>query len=479
MNSPSPLVSSAHSYSTFAALAKSDVDRLGENIAELASRIHAATYDLLVMLRDFDAQLGWNNGFLSCAHWLHWRTGIDLGAAREKVRVAHALARLPRISAVLQHGIISYAKARALTRVATPANEAQLLDIALAGTAAHVERVVSAWRRCDRVAAAKREEHRHLHRELTTWTDDDGMLVIRGRLTPEVGAVVRRALEAAMQQLRDEAQATPPPRSMAEETTSGQRRADALARVAEAALAGELDTGTAGDRYQVVVHVDEADAHSTLELDGGRTEISAETSRRLACDASVVVMRHDSTGNVLDVGRKTRTIPPAIRRALLTRDGQCQFPGCSAQCCDAHHLEHWADGGSTSLDNLTLLCRRHHRFVHEGGWTVQRDADGITSFGKSTGERLPQVPDAPAWATPRAAKHRGPVRWLDVSMRDPLRATRDRLDAAGVSASARTAHVWDGTPFRLGDVIDVLRGREPLPTMPPVTADPRRQAIEV
>ena len=127
---------------------------LGEQIAALAARLHAATYDLLVLLREFDAAPGWNNGFLSCAHWLHWRTGIDLGAAREKVRVAHALAALPRLSATMQRGAISYAKVRALTRVATPDNEAPLLDFAQAGTAAQMERLVRAWRRVDDVAAA-------------------------------------------------------------------------------------------------------------------------------------------------------------------------------------------------------------------------------------------------------------------------------------------------------------------------------------
>lgn len=115
------------------------IDALGERIAELAARIHAATYELLVMLREFDAEGGWNNGFSSCAHWLNWRTGIDLGAAREKVRVARALPGLPRISAALACGSISYAKVRAITRVATPATEQRLLDVALAGTASHVD----------------------------------------------------------------------------------------------------------------------------------------------------------------------------------------------------------------------------------------------------------------------------------------------------------------------------------------------------
>ena len=146
---------------------------LGEAIAELAARLHAATYELLVLLREFDERAGWNCGFLSCAHWLHWRTGIDLGAAREKVRVAKALASLPRVSAAMQRGAISYAKVRAVTRVATPDNEGVLLDFAMAGTAAHVERFVRAWRRVDRVEDARQTEARHLRRELSTWVDDD------------------------------------------------------------------------------------------------------------------------------------------------------------------------------------------------------------------------------------------------------------------------------------------------------------------
>jgi hypothetical protein len=166
---------------------------LGEAIATLAARLHAATYELLVLLREFDAREGWNAGFLTCAHWLHWRTGIDLGAAREKVRVARALATLPRISATMQRGQLSYAKVRAITRVATPDSEGSLLDVAMAGNCSHVERLVRAWRRVDRVAEARDVETRHLNRHLSTWVDDDGMVVIRGRLTPEGGAPPRGA----------------------------------------------------------------------------------------------------------------------------------------------------------------------------------------------------------------------------------------------------------------------------------------------
>jgi hypothetical protein len=112
-----------------------------------------------------------------------------------------------------------------------------------------------------------------------------------------------------------------------------------------------------------------------MEVDHGAVDVSAETSRRISCDASVVLMRYGSDGAVLDVGRKTRTVPPSIRRALQARDRSCRFPGCTARRCDAHHVEHWMDGGATSLDNLVHLCRRHHRAVHEGGFDLGHARD--------------------------------------------------------------------------------------------------------
>jgi hypothetical protein len=225
----------------FASNGTDATDVLGDRIAALAMQLHAATYELLVLLREFDQRTGWGDGFASCAHWLHWRTGIALGSAREKMRVAHALAALPLVSATMKRGAISYAKVRALTRVATPANEARLLSFAQAGTAAQVERLVRAWRRVDDATATAEAEVRHLHRHLSTWTDDDGMVVIRGRLTPELGAVVQRALDAACDRLRREGQASPSAGTAAEEVTQAQRRADALGLLAEAALSADLD----------------------------------------------------------------------------------------------------------------------------------------------------------------------------------------------------------------------------------------------
>jgi hypothetical protein len=134
---------------------------------------------------------------VSCAHWLNWRTGLAMGAAREKVRVARALGDLPRLSGAMRRGATSYSKVRAITRVATPETEERLLEFARCATAAQVERLVLAWRRVDWAAAADDERRRHANRHLEMWVDEDGMLVVRGRLSPEVGAVVQRALEAA------------------------------------------------------------------------------------------------------------------------------------------------------------------------------------------------------------------------------------------------------------------------------------------
>jgi hypothetical protein len=171
------------------------------------------------------------------------------------VRVARALPALPRISASMAAGQLSYAKVRAITRVATPSNEQVLLDVALAGTAAHVERFTRAWRRVDEAVEARGTNRRHQRRHLSTWVDDGGMVVIRGRLTPEVGAVVQRALEAAADRLFRDSAAAAVGDSPLEEVSHAQRRADALGLLAEAALSADLDVGSAGDRYQVVVHV--------------------------------------------------------------------------------------------------------------------------------------------------------------------------------------------------------------------------------
>ena len=228
-------------------VAPPDLDLLGDQIAELSARIQAATYELLCHLRQFDRHCGWE-GFRSCAHWLNWRTGLNLGAAREKLRVAAALAELNHVSAAMACGVLSYSKVRAITRVADTANEARLVAVACGATAEQVERLVRAWRRADRTVETDAEQMRLASRSLSTRVDEDGMVVLRGRLTPEVGAVLLRALEAALEQVPAAAEDGAP--------TVAQRRADALGWWPRARWPASWTRGSPGDRFQVTVHVD-------------------------------------------------------------------------------------------------------------------------------------------------------------------------------------------------------------------------------
>src|SRR5881628_1451187 len=424
-----------------------ELDRLGDEIAELSAHLDAATARLLDLIRAFDARKGWNTGFSSCAAWLSWRVGLDLGAARERVRVARALGTLPLLAQALARGELSYAKVRALTRVATPETEERLLAVGRAGTAAHVERIVRGWRRVDRRAEAREAARQHASRALHVYEDEDGTVVLRGRLAPEVGALLLRALAAARETLyqrgRAEETATRPADASADPPTRAQQQADALALLAETALHQELDPGAPGERYQVVVHVDAAvladpDQPGQSVLEGG-TRVSAETSRRLACDASRVVMRHDADGRIVEIGARTRTIPPALRRALQHRDRGCRFPGCGRPVAVGHHIRHWAQGGPTTLSNLALLCRWHHRAVHEGGYQVDLEPDGTLRFRRPDGRLLPDVP--PPVAVPA----------------DPVQALRARHDTEGLRLHARTACPrWLGERLDLGWAIDVL-----------------------
>jgi Domain of unknown function (DUF222) len=270
-----------------------ELDRLGDEIAELSAHLDAATARLLELIREFDARNGWNTGFSSCAAWLSWRVGLEPGAARERVRVARALGTLPRLAEALGRGELSYAKVRALTRVATPETEERLLAVGRAGTAVHVERIVRGWRRVDRNAEAREAARQHARRGLQVYQDEDGMVVVRGRLAPEVGALLLRALEAGREVLYQRARREEPGDAAAPEGASptvAQQRADALALVAETALHHALDPGAPGERYQVVVHVDAAvladpDQPGQSVLEDG-AHVPAGTSRRLTCDAS-------------------------------------------------------------------------------------------------------------------------------------------------------------------------------------------------
>src|SRR5205809_636368 len=292
----------------------------------------------------------------------------------------------------------------------------------------------------DRGAARERVR---VARALGVYQDEDGMVVIRGRLAPEVGAVLVQALAAARETLYQRARSMDAEDGFAETPTMAQQQADALALVAETALHHGIDPGAPGERYQVVVHVDapvlaDADAPGQSVLKDG-AHVSSGTAQRLACDATRVVMRHAPDGQVMEVGARTRTIPPALRRALDHRDRGCRFPGCGLPFGQGHHIRHWAQGGPTTLSNLALLCRRHHRAVHEEGYEMDRQPDGELSFRRPDGRLVPEVP-----ARPHVAD-------------DPIHVLRARHEAQGLRLHARTAMPgWLGERLDVGWAIDVL-----------------------
>ena len=458
------------------------LEELGDEIARLAAHLHAGRARFLELVAEFDRRKGWEaGGHRSCAHWLSVRTGYDLRTARGYVRVARGLEALPEIRASMARGRLAFSQVRALTRVATPETEVDLLELAEGCTTATLERRVRAWKTASRREAADRERALHRARRLSACPDEDGMYVLRARLEPEVGAVLMRAIEAAADALyRESADEADPGRGSREPPSpreahreAARRRADALGLVAERALAAGFGggedgeegddgdevpvSGTRAERFQAFLFVD-AD---TLPEDGepGRSEledgtrVAAGTARRLACDVAAVHVNRGDDGSVLDVGRRTRTVPPALRRALEVRDRGCRFPGCGLRFTDAHHLVHWADGGETSLENTLLLCRRHHRLVHEEGWTVEwwgkravfRDPRG--ELHTDVGWEAPDLPADPTRALVRENRLHGAdpgpreagARWeREARVPDELwfRALEAGLAGAGSAAEA-------------------------------------------
>jgi hypothetical protein len=381
---------------------------LEAEITELVGHLNAAQHRWLTLIAEFDRRHGWNCGATkSCAHWLNYKCGIDLGAAREKVRVAHALEKLPAISAAMARGQLSYSKVRALTRVATAPTESYFLDIALHGTAAHVEKLVRCYRRVQEVEELSREARQQANRSFRYYYDEDGSLIVKARLPAEAGALLLKALDRAMPKPEPRAD-----RQNVSAETFPQRRADAVGQIAESFLKHGHESLNGGERHQIVVHVDEETLRERTsglcELEDGPS-LAAETARRLACDASVVRVAENAHGEPLDVGRRSRSIPPALRRALNARDRGCRFPGCSNhQYVDAHHIKHWADGGETSARNLVTLCRFHHRQVHEGRVVLQRLDDGALRFVRPDGRAFESpAPGTPSDAGRLAALHAG------------------------------------------------------------------------
>jgi hypothetical protein len=294
--------------------------------------------------------------------------------------VAHALKTLPAISVAFAKGELSYSKVRALTRVADCRNEDALLDFALHTTAARVEERCRELR-CGTVASTDDALRAHARRMLTLRRDPvRGSVTFTIELPLETAELIEKALDRAT-----EATVSSDP-EFAEESW-GAQRADALVAMATDYLSGNRKASAdTSDTYQVVVHVDQ----HTLSGGKGRSGLPIESVRRIACDSERILLVEDEEGEPLSVGRKTRIVPTAIKRALWARDGGCRFPGCGRRrFVDAHHIRHWSAGGETSLGNLLLLCDRHHRLVHEGGFRIEKDYRDRWFFKRPDGRAVP------------------------------------------------------------------------------------------
>ena len=513
---------------------EAELEALESRITELWGHINAATAQFLALLAEFDRREGWaQHGVASCAHWLNWQCGISAGAAREKVRVARALTSLPKIAQAFGEGRLSYSKVRAVTRVATVETEDSLLNIALHGTAAHVERTVKGFRRVLRVLERDEAEAIHERRYLDCRREADGSVRIEARLTPDVGELLLKALDVAQteldersgeaetagavaaeadaehanvpagtsrsegsglrcaaptdvpagthgtQSMRDAgAEPTDVPAGTSEAHTAqqklsntatenvpagtprrsmSQQRADALGHILERFVTGKC-SGSANGAHQVVVHI----AHDALcdvpessgaEFEDGRA-VTVETARRLGCDGALIGVVEGEKGEPLAVGRRTRAVPPAIRRALRVRDGGCRFPGCDrSRFVHAHHIRHWADGGETKLDNLVTLCSQHHRLVHEGGYEVRMN-DGEIEFTRPNGRVMP-LAGRPLGAFPRE-RHCAGEGTTKLSCRggEALAASNA---ARGLDIDAQTARCgWMGERMDYNTAIDGL-----------------------
>ncbi|MFT7213179.1 MAG: hypothetical protein ACI9XK_003435 [Granulosicoccus sp.] len=431
----SPQIYNVWSADTLNHSLEDNTNNLEQELLMLGAQIDAATYRFIKLLGRFDEANGWQgDGIKSFAHWLNWKLGMSSVMAREKVRTARALADLPQVEEAFSKGEISYTKVRALTRVATPENEDYLLDIAHYGTGAYMERLVRSFRRCKRFDAANDNlsdsesgQDQETDNTLICYDDEDGSVIIRARLRAEDGALVRKALDILVDEMRKESELKVDSTKVSAETNSSlpdydDTRANALVRLADHYLSHPPNGQALGqdERYQVFVHIRVNPDTGTIE---DHHFLAPEVAKRLACDAGLTAVLEGKDGELLSIGRKSRIIPRPIRHALRIRDrGCCQYPGCTAhRFTDAHHVKHWAQGGATQLDNLVTLCRFHHQELHKGTYRIQPASEGDTfcnrfAFINRFNKTIPNSPTLPANPSPLPTAAPANCRWFGEKM---------------------------------------------------------------
>jgi hypothetical protein len=344
-------------------------EAIEDDVVEIERASRALEAERLRRIAELDARGSFaRDGYLSMSAWLVHRLRIAWSTAGQHVRMARGLRRMPRTRESLSAGDVSAAATSMLVsaRETNPAEfvkvEETLLDAATTLGPRELRSAIAYWREVvDRRAALEDSQRRRELRRLHVSPALDGMVRVDGDLDPETGQVVITALRAVMTASRGDG---------SDGRTVPQRRADALGEICFQWMDGSNRATIAGERPHVTVTVDleslEGRTGRWCELDeAGR--IPVEDARRIACDASLSRVITVAPSSPVEIGRRTPVVPAALRRAVVVRDGGCRFPGCDRPpgWCDAHHVLHWADGGETSLDNLVLLCRPHHRLVHE------------------------------------------------------------------------------------------------------------------
>jgi hypothetical protein len=319
------------------------------------------------------------DGFPTTKSWLQARCQVSGGAANARVRLARTLPQLHRVQAALSEGRISAEHAQAISALTTvvplqfvQGTEAEFVTVAERVDPQSLRNYLRGIRHAyqpDAVVAA--EEDQYQRRQFHLTSSFEGMLVMSGQGDPETGAIVQTAISALAQ-----------PAGPDDERSVGQRQYDGLVGMCRA----WLDSGQLPSQGGVRPHVSiVADLPTAMGAPGARMadlgypgKLSGEALRRILCEAQISRLITDGPSEILDLGRAVRTVTPAQRRALVIRDKECVWPGCRVphQRCDAHHLIFWMFGGRSDLTNYALLCPAHHRYVHEGQWTLRRDHDG-------------------------------------------------------------------------------------------------------
>lgn len=395
---------------------------LESTLRSTAAELAAGTHRFLLLVGEFDRRGAWSDWECrSTAHWLSWHCGVGLTAAREQVRVARRLPELPNVSGAFSRGEISYSKTRAITRVATPESESDLLQIADHSTAEQLERICAALRRHGDLAAEESAVRSHeFDAEARAYVrhhrNDRGELVGSFRLPPEAGSALIAALTAHDDGDHDE--------------EHGRRMARSLESVALASLAGsDTHSGSSRSQPEVIVHVDLAALGALAAADGEDpdgtnhspsdrrspaltshgTRLSASAVARIIGDCGLRFVADLVDGTQLDLGRHARTITPPLFRALLARDRHCRFPGCATRRhLHGHHIVWWIHGGATDLSNLVLLCRKHHHAIHDRAWSCTGTATDL-HFLRPDGQEVTNrvsTPDHPGETIERAYRRR-------------------------------------------------------------------------